>query len=97
MIVLNSSCQYNVILGGYFLQKAGININYANSQVEWIDGHLPLLNTYKFYKEDKSLLVDMLYEQEEEEWLGDDFIELFATTILDATYCKVDLDKVINN
>ena len=44
-----------------------------------------------------SLLVHTLYAQEDEEWFGDDFMELLATTILDATYNKVDLDKVINS
>ena len=44
-----------------------------------------------------SLLVDMLYAQEEEEWFGNGFMELLATIILDATYNKVDLDKDINN
>ena len=39
----------------------------------------------------------MVYAQEEEEWFGDYFMELFTTTILDYTYQKVDLDKVINN
>ena len=39
----------------------------------------------------------MLYAQEDKEWFGDAFMELLATTILDATYNKVDLDKVIND
>ena len=39
----------------------------------------------------------MLYAQEEKEWFGDEFMESFATTILDSTYHKVDLDEVINN
>ena len=41
--------------------------------------------------------MDALYVQEEEEWFGDDLMESFATTILDATYNKVDLDKVIDD
>ena len=44
-----------------------------------------------------SLLVDTLYAQEDEEWFGDDFMESLTTTILDATYNKGDLDKVISN
>ena len=43
------------------------------------------------------LLVDTLYAQEEEEWFGDDFMESLATTILDATYNKVNIDEVIND
>ena len=42
-------------------------------------------------------IVDMLYAKEDKEWFGDDFMELLATTILDATYNKVDLDKVIDD
>ena len=95
--MLNSSFHYDVILGGDFLQKEGININYTEYQVEWIDGQLPLRNAHEFHKEDKSFLVDKLYSQEEEECFGEDFMELLATTILDATYKKVHLDEVINN
>ena len=97
MVEFNSSCQYDIILGGDFLQKAGININYAESQVEWLNGHLPLQKTHEFYKGDKTFLLERLYIQKEEEWFGDDFMEPFTTTILDATYHKVYLDKVINN
>ena len=43
-----------------------------------------------------NLLVDTLYSKEDKEWFGDGFMESLATTILDATYNKVDLDKVIN-
>ena len=39
----------------------------------------------------------MLYAQEYKEWFGDDFMESLATTILDATYNKVDLDEVIRD
>ena len=41
--------------------------------------------------------MDTLYVQEEDEWFGDKFMELFAITILDATYHKVNLDEVIND
>ena len=44
-----------------------------------------------------SLLVDMLYAQEDEEWFGDEFMELLATTILDATYNKIHFEEVIND
>ena len=96
MIVFDSNCCYEVILGGDFLQKTLININYTECQIEWLDGQLPLRNAHEFHKEDKSLLVDMLYAQDDKEWFGDDFMESLTTTILDATYNKVDLDKVIN-
>ena len=85
MIVFNTNCRYDVILGGGFLQKMVININYTEGHIEWLDGKLPLRNTYEFQKEDMNLLVDTLYAQEDEEWFGDDFVESLATTILDAT------------
>ena len=44
-----------------------------------------------------SFIVDNLYAHEDEEWFGDDFMESLATTILDATYNKFDLDEVISN
>ena len=97
MIVFDLNCCYDVIMGGDFLQKTGININYTECQIEWIDGQLPLRNSHEFQKEDKSLLVNKLYAQEDKELFGDDFMESLATTILDATYNKVNLDEVINN
>ena len=95
--MFDSNCCYDVILGGDFLQKTGININYTECQIEWLDGQLPLRNAHELHKEDKSLLVDTLYAQEDEEWFGDDFIKSLATTILDATYNKVYLYKAIND
>ena len=97
MVVFDSNSWYEVILGGDLLQKAGININYTEFQIEWIDGQLPLRNAHEFHKDDKSFLVNMLYAQEEEEWFGDNFMELLATAMLDATYNKVDIDEVISN
>ena len=97
MIVFDSNCRYDVILGGDFLQKTGININYSDYQIEWLDGQLPMRKAHEFHKEDMSLLVDTLYAQEDKEWFRDDFMESLATIILDATYNKVDLDKVIND
>ena len=91
--MFDSNCQYDVILGGDFLQKTEININYTECQIEWLDGQLPLRNAHEFHKEDINLLVDMLYAQEDEEWFGENFMELLTTTILDATYNKVDLKK----
>ena len=95
--MFDSNCLYDVILGGDFLQKTGININYTEFQIEWLDTQLPLRNARVFHKEDMNLLVDALYAQEDKEWFGDDFMELLETTILDATYNKVDLEKVIDN
>ena len=65
MIVFDSNCCYDVILGGDFLHKTGININYTECQIKWLDGQLPLSNAHEFHKEDKSLLVNKLYAQEE--------------------------------
>ena len=79
--MFNLNCCYDVILGGDFLQKTGININYTECQIKWLDGQLPLRNAHEFHKEDNSLLVDMLYAHEDEEWFGDDFEESLTTTI----------------
>ena len=63
MIAFNLNCRYDIILGGDFLQKTGININYTEGNIEWLDGQLPLMSTYEFKKEDINLLVNMLYAQ----------------------------------
>ena len=61
--VFDSNCCYDIILGGDFLQKTGININYTECQIEWLDAQLPLRNAREFHKEDMNLLVDTLYAQ----------------------------------
>ena len=65
--MFDAHCHYDVILGGDFLQKTGININYTEGQIEWLDGKLPLRDAHEFQKEDMGLLVDTLYAQEDEE------------------------------
>ena len=50
MILFDLNCHYDVILGGDFLQKTGININYTECQIEWLDGKLPLINAHEFHK-----------------------------------------------
>ena len=50
MIVFDSNCRYDVILGGDLLQKTGININYTECQIEWLDAQLPLRNAQDFHK-----------------------------------------------
>ena len=52
MILFEAHCRYYVILGGDFLQKTGININYTECQIEWLDTQLPLRNAQEFHKED---------------------------------------------
>ena len=97
MIVFNLNCCYDVIRGGEFLQKMGININLTEFKIELLDAQLPLTNAQEYHKEDMSLLIDALYAQEYKEWFGDDFMESLATSILNATYNKVGFGKVIDN
>ena len=49
MIVFDSNCCYDIILGGDFLQKTGININYTECQIELLDGQLPLRNAHELH------------------------------------------------
>ena len=90
MIVFDLNCRYDIILGGDFLQKTGININYTECQIAWLNGQLPLRNAHEFHTEAKSLLANPKYAQEDKKWFGDDFMESLATTKLDPTYNKND-------
>ena len=73
MSVFDSPCRYDVILGGDFLLKSGINFNYEHAWLEWHDGQLPFRDPAEFYEDEKNMLIDCLKAQEEEEGFGGDY------------------------
>ena len=92
-MVFDQPCNYDVILGGDFLQKIGMNLNYNNLSIEWLGNTAPMdsLNTPQMVaKEVESYLYQMDLEDED---LPD--LEAYASTILDAKYEKVDVSDLI--
>jgi hypothetical protein len=92
----NDDCKYNIILGSKFLSKTGIKLNYANETMDWFDTILPLRPTGVGLKaEDLDVMVDAFHSQVENE-LGEDWLENFATAMLDAKYEFIDIRQVID-
>ncbi len=78
--------KYDIILGTNFLYKTGIKLNYSEGNMEWIDCSIPLcppggLDSKEFYA-----MEDMFHIQVKDKIFGEDWLECFATEILDAKY-----------
>ena len=95
-LVFDTKCRYDIILGSDFLSKVGMKINYEDSVVEWYDSKLPLRDPRGLNPEDFKEMEDSLYIQIEEELLGEDWLDSFATEILDAKYEMADIVEVVD-
>ena len=91
----NNNVKYDIILGINFLSKTGTKLNYSEGNMEWVDCSIPLrppggLDSKEFYAMD-----DMFHIQVEDEIFGEDWLECFATEILDAKYERTDVAEVV--
>ena len=96
-LVFDSPCRYDIILGSDFLAKAGININYETGFMEWFDSILPLRDPKGLQSQDFDEMEDALFIQQDDELLGEDWLDSFATEILDARYEHTDIRDVVDN
>ncbi len=84
--VFEGDCTYDIILGGYFLAKVGMNLKYDNLTVEWIG------NTIRMETMNRSTSavsqVDGYLSQLEEEDMGFDVCSYLSAPMLDAKYEK---------
>ncbi len=90
----NDNIKYNIILGTNFLSKTGIKWKYSEGNMEWFDCSIPLcppggLDSNKF-----DAMEDMFHIQVKVELFGEDWLECFATEILDAKYERTDIAEV---
>jgi hypothetical protein len=94
LVVDNDNVKYDIILGTNFLSKTGINLNYSNRNMEWFDCSIPLRPPGGFSKEFDAM-EDMFHIQVEDKIFGEDWLECFATEILDVKYEKTDVAEVM--
>ena len=90
-MVFDQPCNYDIILGGDFLRKIGMNLNYEDLSVEWPGNRAPMdsLNTSQMIaKEVESYLYQMDLE---DEGLSD--LDAYASPIFDAKDEKLILKK----
>ena len=96
-LVFDTECRYDIILGTDFLSKAGISINYDTGFMEWYENIIPLRDPISLNAETFDDMEDSLFIQIEDELLGEDWLDSYATEILDAKYSVLDIDGVVND
>jgi hypothetical protein len=90
----NNNVKYDIILGTNFLSKTGIKLNYSEGNMEWFDCSIPLRPPGGLDSKEFDAMEDMFHIQVEDEIFGEDWLECFATEILDAKYDKTDAAEV---
>jgi hypothetical protein len=76
--------------------KTGIKLNYSEGKMDWFDCSIPLrppggLDTKEFHA-----MGDMFFVQTEDELFGEDWLDCYATEILDTQYEWRDVTDVVN-
>jgi hypothetical protein len=92
----NDNVKYDIILGTHFLSKTGIKLNYSEGNMEWFDCSIQLWPPGGLDSKEFDTMEDMFHIQVEDKIFGEDWLEWFATEILDAKYAeKTDAAEVV--
>jgi hypothetical protein len=91
----NDNVKYNIILGTTFLTKTGIKLNYSEGNMERFDCSIPLCPPGDLDSKEFDAMEDVFHIQVEDKIFGEDWLECFATEILDAKYEKTDVAEVV--
>jgi hypothetical protein len=91
----NDNVKYNIILGTNFLSKNGIMLNYSEGNMEWFNYSIPLCPPGGLDSKEFDLMEDMFHIQVKDKIFGEDWLECFATEILDAKYERIDVVEVV--
>ncbi len=91
----NDNVRYDIILGTNFLSKTRIKLKYSEGNIEWFDCFIPLCPTGGLDSEEFNAMEDMFYIQVKDEIFGEDWLECFATEIMDAKYERTDVAEVV--
>jgi hypothetical protein len=94
-LVFNSPCKYDVILGADFLTKTGINLNYANSELQWNGVNIPVKDPLSLTNEDYQAMIDVHLKEEDDEVYNYWFEAYVVAPIKDAKYEAVDVRNVV--
>ncbi len=91
----NNNVKNDIILGTNFLSKTGIKLNYSNGNMEWFDCSIPFCPPGGLDSKEFDAMEDMFHIQVEDEIFGEDWLECFATEILDAKYEKTHVAEIM--
>jgi hypothetical protein len=95
LVIDNNNVKYDIILGTNFLSKTGIKLNYSEGNMEWFDCSIPLCPPGDLYSNKFNAMEDMFHIQVKNKIFGEDWLECFATEILDAKYDKTNVAEVV--
>ncbi len=70
-------------------------MNYSEGNMEWFDCSIPLCPPGGLYSNNFDAMEDMFHIQDKDELFGEDWIECFATEILDVKYERTDVVEVM--
>ena len=94
VFIFDTPCRYDVIVGSDLMDAAGIDILYSKKEVNWLGNTIPMRDVRTFRPHELDELMGTYHAAEEEEFIGEDFLDSFATEILDAKYEHVDVADV---
>ena len=97
MIFDNNSCKYDIIFGTNFLSKAGIRLDYDKGNMHWFDNVLPMRPASGISSADFADMEDHYHIQLEDDLLGKDWLECYATEILDAKYEWTNIERIVRD
>ena len=97
MIFDNNNCKYDIIFGTNFLSKAGIKLDWDDGNMLWFDNVLPMRPGTVISSADFADMEDHYHIQLEDDLLGNDWLECYATEILDAKYEWTNIEKVVRD
>ncbi len=95
LVFYNNNIKYNIILDTLFLSKTGIKLNYTERNMEWFDCSISLCPPGGLDLNEFDAMEDMFHIQVKDKIFSEDWLECFATEILDAKYEKTDVAEVV--
>ena len=91
--VFDSDCRYDVILGGDFLKKIGMNLLYQSMEIEWLGNTLPMETITK--SDQVATHVEQYLAQLELDSTEIELDSYLSSPILDAKYEKLDVEALL--
>ena len=86
LVFANDKVKYDIILGTNFLLKAGLRLNYSEGKMEWFDCSIPLCIPGGLHTKEFNVMEGMFFVETDDELLSEDWLNCYATEILDAQY-----------
>jgi hypothetical protein len=91
----NNNVKCDIILDTHFLSKTGIKLNYSEGNMEWFDCSIPLCPLGSLDLKEFDPIEDMFHIQVKDKIFSKDWLECFATEILDAKYEKTNVAEAV--